>query len=56
MQQPEATVAHGEDAVEEPQLTHGDEFKVLVFGFALGMIIGGIFLLYVVLAAANLLT
>lgn len=57
MQQTEAAVAHGEgDAEEQPQLSHGDETLVLVYGFAFGLIVGGIFLLYVVLSAANLLT
>ena len=57
MQPSEATVPHGEaETAEEPQLTHGDEFMVLAFGFALGFIVGGIFLVYVVLSAANLLT
>jgi hypothetical protein len=52
----DTTVAHGDTiAVAEPE-AHGDEFMVLIVGFAIGMMIAFGFLIYIVLSAAGFLT
>lgn len=53
----DTTVAHGDAmAVAEPEAAHGDEFLVLIVGFAIGMMIAFGFLIYIVLSAAGFLT
>ena len=50
-----ATPAHGSPALAETDAPHTDQFFILVVGFSFGMLIAGIFLVYIVLSAANLL-
>lgn len=52
----QATIAQTDAGHVEAEGSHGDERMVLVVGFAVGMTIAGVFLVYIVLAAAQLLT
>lgn len=43
-------------ALADTEAPQNDQMLVLVVGFAIGMTIGGMFLIYIVLASARLLT
>jgi hypothetical protein len=56
VQPQDSAVAHGNAAtIAEPEAAHGDQFMVLVIGFVVGMMIAFGFLIYIVLASADLL-
>jgi hypothetical protein len=48
---------HGETVpIADPDTRQNDELRVMVIGFLVGMTIAGVFLVYIVLEAARLLT
>jgi hypothetical protein len=51
----QATIARPDAGHVEAESHQGDERFVLIVGFAIGMMIAGVFLVYIVLAAADLL-
>jgi hypothetical protein len=51
----QATIAAPEASLAEAETHHNDERFILFVGFSVGMLIAGVFLVYIVLAAADLL-